>query len=339
MLIPVTLPEPEMTMRPVALGELGGMADLALRGPDREIATLGALNTRSVSTSRMLTYISDPGLIGRMDELGIAACVVHESLAETLDGRSLLVARGDPVEAFYGLLIETANAGLWQQLEAGRGENVSVAPTAVVHEHVQLGDDCVLMDHVVVLPNTRIGDRVTIKPNTTIGGDGFQVTTIDARPVMVPHCGGVWLGDDVQVGSQTCIDRGMFGEFTVVGDGTKIDNLIHIAHSVHLGPGGVVAASSEMGNITAGEGFWLAPQCAVLQDAHIGHHAYIGLGSVVVKEIQPHALAYGVPARQHGWVCSCREQLEFEHERARCSRCGRSWEQVDSGGIAEAGAA
>ena len=322
-------------MRPVALSELAQRHGLSLRGPDREIVTVGAFNTRSPSVDRMLTFVAGEDLIPRFKETGIGACVVNESLAPAMDGDSVLVTDGDPVEAFYSLFMETARLGMWEKLEARRGARTSVAETAVVHDNVQLGDDCVVMDHAVVMPNVRIGDRVTIKPNATVGGDGFEVRELGGRSQMVPHCGGVWIGDDVQIGSQTCVDRGMFGGFTVIGDETRTDNLVHVGHSASLGPRGIVAACTEIGTMVAGEGFWLGPRCAVLQDAHLGHHAYVGIGSVVVRPIPPHALAFGTPARQHGWVCTCREKLSFEEGEATCPRCGRSWVE-ESDGIREA---
>ena len=323
-----------MTIEPVRLSELARGRDLKLSGPDAEIVTFGALNTHSPSVDRMLTWIVDSGLIGELDRTGIGACVAHESVAAELGERPLLVTSGDPAEQFYSLYIELARSGTWKALESRRGENVQIATSAVVHEGVQLGDDCVIMDQVVVLPNTRIGDRVTVKPAAVIGGDGFQVITIDGTPTMVPHRGGVWIGDDVQIGSQTCVDRGMFGGLTVIEDGTRIDNLVHIGHSAQLGPGGIVAACTELGAITAGEGFWLGPNCAVLQEAHLGHHSYVGIGSVVIGDIAPHALAYGVPARPHAWVCSCRTKLEFSGRRASCRRCGREF-ALEDGSISE----
>jgi UDP-3-O-[3-hydroxymyristoyl] glucosamine N-acyltransferase len=326
--------EPEMTMRPVALSELAARNGLTLSGPDREIVTIGAFNTRSHSVDRMLTFVAHEGLIPQFRETRIGACVVNESLAPALGEESLLVTDGDPIEAFYSLFIETARGGMWEKLEGRRGQRTTVAESAVVHEHVQLGDDCLVMDNAVVMPNVRLGDRVTVKPNATVGSDGFEVREVAGRRQMVPHCGGVWIGDDVQVGAQTCVDRGMFGGFTVIDDETRTDNLVHVGHSARLGPRGVVAASAEIGTVTAGEGFWLGPRSAVLQNADIGHHAYIGIGSVVVRPIPPHALAYGSPARQHGWVCSCREKLDFDDGRTTCRRCGRGWE-ARSDGIVE----
>ncbi len=325
----------EMLMEPVALSELARRHGLEHRGPDCEIVTVGALNSNSESVDRMLTYIIGPELIPALLDRDVAACVVPGELADDLEGRSLLVTDGDAADTFYSLYAKTTEDGLWGRLEAKAGEGNEIAASAVVHDNVQLGNDCTIMDNAVLLPNTRLGDGVTIQPNTTVGGDGFQVASIGGRPSMVPHSGGVWIGDDVHVGSSTCLDRGMFGEFTMVGDETKIDNLIHVAHSVRLGPRGVVAASTEIGGITAGEGFWLAPQCCVLQGANLGHHSYVGIGSTVVREVPPHALAFGVPARQHGWVCTCRTKLDFgDGDSATCPRCGRRW-KAGSEGIAE----
>ena len=324
---------PDMTMSPVALSDLARDHDLSLQGPDVEIVTIGALNARSPNADRMLTFLADTSLLDAFDRKQMAAAVVHESSAGDLDGRSLLVTGDDPTEVFYSLFIATCDAGAWKPMESRRGANADIAHTAVIHEGVQIGDDCVIMDNVVILPNSRLGDRVTVKPNATIGGDGFEVRSIKGRRTMVPHRGGVWLGDDVHVGSQTCIDRGMFGSFTIVEDETRIDNLVHVGHSAHLGPRGIVAACTEIGDITAGEGFWLGPQCSVLQHVHLGHHSYVGIGSAIVRDVAPHALAYGNPARAHGWICECRNKLEVTGDKAACGSCGRRYVR-DGDGLA-----
>ncbi len=316
---------------PMRLRELAERLGLELRGPDLEIVTFGALNTRSPNTDRMLTWIVDPALAPELDRVGIAACVVGERDAETLGDHSLLITDHDPAEVFYSIFLDAARDAEWEQLGSGRGTGVEIASTAVVHEGVQLGDDCVIMDHAVILPNSRLGDRVTVKPNATVGGDGFLATMVDGRQTMVPHMGGVWIGDDVQIGSQTCVDRGMFGGFTEIGSETRIDNLVHVGHSAALGERGLVAACAEIGTIVAEEGFWLGPQTCALQGLILGRYSYAGIGSVLVRDIPDHGLVYGSPAKQQGWMCVCRTKLEPSGGKATCRRCRREYTERDDG--------
>jgi UDP-3-O-[3-hydroxymyristoyl] glucosamine N-acyltransferase LpxD len=240
--------------------------------------------------------------------------------------RSALLTPGDPADAFYTLFRDSVAQGDWTSLPSYCGTGTWIAPSAQIHDGVVIGDDCVIMDNVVVLPQTYISDRVAIKPNTTIGGDGFQLSTIEGRRRPVPHAGGVFIGDEVTIGSHNCIDRGLFGEFTTVGADTHFDNLVHVAHSVHIGRGAALAACAEIsGSVSVGDGVWLGPRCAISAGLRIGEHAFIGIGSTVVRDVPPYALAYGVPARVKGWRCPCGERLP-DATVTQCPKCGRRLE-------------
>jgi UDP-3-O-[3-hydroxymyristoyl] glucosamine N-acyltransferase len=210
-------------------------------------------------------------------------------------------------------------------LPAYRGAGTHIAPSARIHDNVVIGDDCVIMDNVVILPQSYVSDRVVVKPSATIGGEGFQLSSIEGRRRPVPHAGGVFIGDDVTVGSQTCVDRGLFGEFTTLETGAHIDNLVHVAHSVHIGRGTAVVACAEIsGSVVVGDGAWLGPRCAINPGLRIGEHALIGTGSTVVEDVPPYALSYGVPARTRGWRCVCGKPLA--DAQPDCSNCGRQFD-------------
>ena len=132
------------------------------------------------------------------------------------------------------------------------GDRVRLAPGVVLEDGVTIGDDSELGAHVVCCRGTRIGRRCVIKAGAVLGGTGFGYISGPEGHQRIPHVGGCVLGDDVDVGANSCIDRGSIDD-TVIGAGTRIDNLVHIGHNARLGEGCllmggvVVAGSAELG--------------------------------------------------------------------------------------------
>jgi UDP-3-O-[3-hydroxymyristoyl] glucosamine N-acyltransferase len=319
-------PPPELTAKARLLSELAADGAFELKGTDVSIAAYGALTTNSENAHRLLSYATSSAYVDVFLDSAIAACVVHESLKGAIpNDRSALVTSGDPADAFYTLFRDSVANGDWSSLPSYRGAGTTVAPTAQIHDAVVIGDRCVIMDNVVILPQTYIEDEVVIKPNAVIGGDGFQLSVIEGRRRPVPHAGGVRLGAGVTIGSQTCVDRGLFGELTTIEEGTHVDNLVHVAHSVRIGRDAAVVACAEVsGSVVVGDGAWLGPNCAINPGLRVGAHALVGTGSTVVEDIPPHALAYGTPARVRGWRCSCGGRLAGDtgESVSACETCG-----------------
>lgn len=197
------------------------------------------------------------------------------------------------------------------------GDDVAIGPYAVIGENVRIGDrcrigaqctidvDCMLGDDVVLYPQVtlyskvRMGDRCIVHSGARIGSDGFGYTFVDGRHQKVPQVGGVIIGSDVEIGANTCIDRGSVGP-TEIGDGVKIDNLVHIAHNVHIGPLSIVVAQVGIsGSTTIGAGVTLAGQAGLVGHIHIGDGAVIGAQAGVIGDVPAGATYSGYPARPH----------------------------------------
>ena len=137
--------------------------------------------------------------------------------------------------------------------------------------------------------------------SVVIGGSGFGfVKDEDGTWLEIPHVGGVVIGNNVRIGSNCCIDRGTI-EDTVIGDGTKIDNLVHIAHNCKIGKNCIICAGVTFcGSVTVEDDVWLAPGTLIKEGVTIGKGAKTGLGAVVVKDVTAGALVYGNPAKENG---------------------------------------
>lgn len=164
----------------------------------------------------------------------------------------------------------TASIGANVVIEANVavGERVNVGPGCVIGAGCALGADSRLVANVTLCAGVRIGERVTLQPGVVIGADGFGIANDEGRWINIPQLGSVVLGDDVDVGANSCIDRGAL-EDTLIGDGVKIDNHVQIGHNVRIGDHTAVAGC-----------------VAIAGSAHIGAHCTIGGSSAVSGHLE-----------------------------------------------------
>ena len=193
------------------------------------------------------------------------------------------------------------------------GEAVHIGPDTVLHpnvtvlDHCEIGSACILWSGCVVRERCRIGDGSILHPNVTIGSDGFGYRPMlessgVARLVKIPHIGTVEIGRDVEIGSGSCVDRGKFSA-TVVGDGTKIDNLCQIAHNCQIGRGCVIAAQAAIGgSVTIGDGVRIAGMVAIKDHVKIGDGVTLAALSGVIGDVPAGVTWAGFPAREAGSV-------------------------------------
>ncbi|MGH9534754.1 MAG: UDP-3-O-(3-hydroxymyristoyl)glucosamine N-acyltransferase [Terriglobales bacterium] len=200
--------------------------------------------------------------------------------------------------------------------EIGRG--ASIGPFAVVGAHCHLGENAVLHPHVVLYANvvagrnfvahahavvregTRIGDEVILQPGVVIGGDGFGFARqADGRHAKIPQTGSVEIGDRVEIQANSCVDRAVLGA-TVIGAGSKIDNLAQVAHNCRLGENVIVCAQVGMaGSTNIGDGALLAGQVGVAGHCTIGPGAIITAQSGTHGDLEAGGVYSGSPAFDH----------------------------------------
>ena len=277
-------------------------------GPiDRTVTHPAAIG--QATSDRAVTFCTATGaraseLIGNTGA-GVVLCLdgVDESTAA---GRTLIMT-ANPRLAFIRVVgaLFTSNPIPGIDPTAVVDERADVAASATVGPFAFIGPDCrvgestIIHGHVNVGAGAQIGNRVTIHPGTVIGADGFSYERDDdGTLVKFPHVGGVVIGDDVEIGANTCIDRGSLGD-TVVESGAKVDNLVHIAHNVVVGRDALVIANAVIGGSTRiGPRAWIAPSVTLRDGIEIGHDAVVGLGSVVLKDVEPETTVAGAPARE-----------------------------------------
>jgi UDP-3-O-[3-hydroxymyristoyl] glucosamine N-acyltransferase len=276
-----------------------------------------------------LTLAVSPRYAAALATCRAAAALVPPALADAPAGPGARVVVADPYGAMVRVIRRlfppaersptidpTARIGAGTEL----GTGVSLGPFVVLGPGVRLGDRCrlaegvIIGDGVVVGEDTRIdarvvcyagariGRRVVLKAGAVIGGDGFGYLSRGGRHERIPHVGGCLIGDDVEIGSNSTVDRGSLDD-TVIGQGTKLDNLVHVGHNVRIGErcllmaGVGVAGSTRLGNDVV-----LAGHVGVTDHLSIGDRVQVAAKSAVIGNVSADSVLSGNPARPNRQV-------------------------------------
>jgi UDP-3-O-[3-hydroxymyristoyl] glucosamine N-acyltransferase len=200
-------------------------------------------------------------------------------------------------------------ADVWVGPQVAVGARTEVGDRTVLHAGVVLGNDarvgadCLFHPRAYLADRCVAGDRVVLQAGAVIGGDGFGWAFLDGRLVKIPQIGIVTLGDDVEIGANTCVDRAQTG-VTSIGTGTKIDNLCQIGHNARIGKHTAIAAFAGLaGTTTIGDYNRIAGQALFPGHTTIGNRVTIGGASHVWGDVPDDAFVSGQPAMEHrGWV-------------------------------------
>lgn len=178
-------------------------------------------------------------------------------------------------------------------------DQVNIAPNVVIESGVIIGSNVSIGANTVIKNDTIIGNDVKIGSNCTIGGVGFgYVPNEEGIYELIPHLGNVQLANKVEIGNNVCVDRALIGS-TFLDEEVKVDNLVHIAHGVQIGKNSLIIAHAMIaGSVKIGENTWVAPCASIKNKLTVGDNALIGLGSVVVKNVNDNEIVAGVPAKK-----------------------------------------
>jgi UDP-3-O-[3-hydroxymyristoyl] glucosamine N-acyltransferase len=195
----------------------------------------------------------------------------------------------------------TAEIGPFVSIAAGAriGARVRIAASCSVGENSSLGADSLLHANVSIYANVQIGARAILHSGAVIGADGFGFELAGASFRKVPQVGRVEIGNDVEIGANCCVDRAALG-ITVIGDGTKLDNMVHIAHNCRIGKHVLIVAQTGLaGGVTVGDYAVIGGQVGIGDKARIESKAVIGSGAGILSSKIVHAgePVWGTPAR------------------------------------------
>lgn len=210
-------------------------------------------------------------------------------------------------EVFFAILHE-----FWgeKKKEGNIGEGTVISDKVVIDPTVTIGCNCsivgdivigahtVIENNIVIQGNVSIGKDCIIHSGTVIGVDGFGYC-FDGNGMIwkAEHFGGVEIGNAVEIGANTCIDRGTIDN-TIIGDHSKIDNLVHIAHNAYIGKSVCIVAGAVLcGSVKVKDGAYVAPGGIVKNQIEIGSNGFVGLGAVVTRAVENNEVVIGVPAK------------------------------------------
>jgi len=279
------------------------------------------------ATSHDLSFLAQQRYAALFERSGAGVVLVAPDLADAPGAASCRIVVREPHEAMLRVLPELyppapRERGVHPTAVIGRGarlgEGVAIGAYAVIGDGVQLGDDVVvgshatigsgvavgarswLADGVTLYPGAVLGERVRVHAGARLGCDGFGYVPGDGGHRKIPHVGRCIIGDDVEIGANSTIDRGSVDD-TVIGAGTKIDNLVHVAHNVRIGRLCLIMAQVGIaGSVHMGDGCILAGQVGVSGHHTIGAGARLAAQAGVFGDIPAGETWSGYPARPHG---------------------------------------
>lgn len=268
-----------------------------------EITGFASLNACDL---RKITWVKKKENYEKMDDhSGVSTAVVQEGLNLDIPNQ-IITAHSKEVffailHHFWGSEIKRGfvGEGTYISPEAKIDPTASIGCNSSIMGEVTIGANTVVENNVSILNKVVIGNDCLIHSGVVIGSDGFGFAFgEDGLPIKVEHFGGVVIGDRVEIGANTCIDRGTIDN-TLIHDDVKIDNLVHIAHNVVLMNGAVVVAGAIVcGSAQLGENSYVAPGGIVKNQLQIGGNALVGLGAVVTKPVDAFSVVAGVPAKE-----------------------------------------
>ncbi len=309
---------------PCSLSAIATLLDGAVSGDEQTV--IHGLADIETADAGDIVFAESQRYLEAAQRSRAAAILVAPALADVSAPTKPIIVVDNPRNAFVQLLEAiggkpTRHPGVHVNAEIGTG--TSLGGDVSIASHVTVGADVVIGNRVTLMAGVHVGDRCVIGDDTTLhpnvvlyadvrigrgcilhagcvlGADGFGYVPVGRGLRKVPHLGRVEVGDEVEIGANTCIDRAKTG-VTTIGAGTKIDNLVHIAHNVSIGQSCLIIAQVGIaGSVQVGNGVVLAGQAGIKDHVRIGDGARVGAQGGVIGDVAPGETVSGYPARPH----------------------------------------
>lgn len=257
-----------------------------------------------------LCFVTDPfsyaAALERALERG--AVVLHPAAEHEVDpGQGTVIVVHNPRSAFAQIVrdyfapapVPGVSATAVVHPTARIAASASVGNFSVIGPHVVIGERVEIRHHVVIGDRVSIGTGALIKSHAVIGEEGFGIDKDpDGNNVRLPHLGSVVLGEFVEVGNFTTVCSGTLSP-SIIGDFSKIDDHVHVAHNVRMGKNVIVTACAEIsGSVTVEDDVWIGPNASIIQGLTLGARSLVGMGSVVVRSVPADEVHFGSPAKR-----------------------------------------
>ncbi|PJA32280.1 MAG: UDP-3-O-(3-hydroxymyristoyl)glucosamine N-acyltransferase [Zetaproteobacteria bacterium CG_4_9_14_3_um_filter_53_7] len=313
-------------MESVSLHDVAGFVGGIVEGfeGDAKQLLISGVNTLSAADANQISFLANKRYRDAVAQSAAAAVLM--SAGDSGFGRRCIIRVRDPYLAFAQLqrlfhpeqqaagsrhdsAVIHLSANLAEDVDVGAnaviGEHVSIAAGSrigagcIVGDRVTIGKNCLLHAKSVVAHDCVLGDEVYLQSGAVIGSDGFGYAWNGQKHLKIPQVGRVILEDDVEIGANTCIDRGAIGD-TVIGRGVKLDNQIQIAHNVHVGAYSVMASQVGIsGSTVIGQGCQFGGQAGLAGHLYVGDGVKLAAKSGVMSDLEAGGTYAGAPAMPH----------------------------------------
>jgi UDP-3-O-[3-hydroxymyristoyl] glucosamine N-acyltransferase len=282
--------------------------DLSQAGPSEIAFAEGANAAQAAAASRAGCVLVGEQTTIPAERTAIRAPKPRNAFARVL--RQLHPERR-PAQGIHPTALVAASAEIGPEVSIGPyaviGESAALGARTVIEARVTIGEgsrlgaDCRVCPGVVIYPGVTVGDRALLHAGCVLGSDGFGFVFEDGHYEKFPQLGRVEIGDDVEIGANACVDRGALGA-TVIGDGSKLDNMVHIGHNCRLGRHVVIAAQTGLsGGVVVEDYVVMGGQVGVSEKARIETRAVVGAqcGILPYKVLEAGRTFWGTPSRPH----------------------------------------
>lgn len=269
---------------------------------DSEFDWLG-LTAEEYEGRKVLTFLNDEKYIEEVIEnKSVTSIITTLKIAEKIKSLNIgILISENPKKDFFELHNKLVEENFYFVKEKNKiSSKALISPRATIGEYnIEIEDNVLIEDNVTIYSNTIIKKNSIIRAGSRIGGNGFEFSRIEKEILSIVPGGKVIIDKNVEIQNNTCIDKGIFGN-TYIGENTKIDNLVYIAHDVRLGKNSFVVACTLIGGrVITGENSYLGPNCTVKNGLKLGKNSKVSMGAVVTKDVNDNETVTGNFAIPH----------------------------------------